>query len=272
MELRKIEITEAAEKYGNLNLRCCGADFFPEGIFGGATSDKLGVQISIKAEGINSLIKTDIPTESNSGKPRWIFRERHWVKDFVRLHKLSPGDMITIQRLDKTTYIITSNNHKNTTISKHFETFYLDKVFFKDARNMSELPDNSIHLIITSPPYFNIKDYSLDGRQRYATGHKIKGQIGDISHYEEYLHELTKVWIECFRVLKPNGKLCVNTPLMPILKEQSNTHYSRDIVDINAGIQYEILHNTKFFLYDVFIWDRTNPTKKLMFGSYPYDN
>jgi len=38
---------------------------------------------------------------------------------------------------------------------------YLNKVFFKDSRNMTELPDDSVHLIVTSPPYFNIKDYSL---------------------------------------------------------------------------------------------------------------
>jgi DNA modification methylase len=271
MEIRKVEITAAAEKYGNLNLRCCGTDFFPKSIFGGATSANLGEEITIRADGIKGVIRTDIPTERKSGQPRWIFRERGWVKDFVRLHKLKPGDMVTIRRLDSTSYEVTPNNHtgdEHQMVPIHLD--YIDKVFFKDARTMCELPDESVHLVITSPPYFNVKDYSLDGRQRYATGSKLRGQIGDIPHYEAYLHELTKVWIECWRVLKPNGKLCVNTPLMPILKAQSNTHYSRDIVDINAGIQHDILHNTKFFLYDVFIWDRTNPTKNLMFGSYPY--
>lgn len=43
---------------------------------------------------------------------------------------------------------------------------YIDKVYFKDARKMTELPDNSVQLIVTSPPYFNIKDYSLDGYQK----------------------------------------------------------------------------------------------------------
>ena len=57
---------------------------------------------------------------------------------------------------------------------------------------------------------------------------------------------------------------------MPLLKSQKNTHHTRDILDINSGIEYEILHHTKFFLYDVFIWNRTNPSKRLMFGSYPY--
>lgn len=110
----------------------------------------------------------------------------------------------------------------------------------------------------------------LKSRQEKKKSKNVKGQIGDIDAYEVYLKELTKVWQECYRVLKPNGKLCINVPLMPLLKSQVNTHHSRDIVDINAGIEYEILHNTKFFLYDMFIWNRTNPTKNLMFGSYPH--
>lgn len=146
----------------------------------------------------------------------------------------------------------------------------LDTVFFKTSKDMVEIPNDYVHLIITSPPYWNVKDYSLDGRQEKKRGKKIEDQIGDIGDYEEYLKELTKVWKECYRILKPNGKLCVNVPLMPILKRLRNTHYTRDIVDINVGIEYEILHNTQFFLYDMIVWNRTNPTKKLMFGSYPY--
>lgn len=146
----------------------------------------------------------------------------------------------------------------------------LDTIFYKNSQSMSELPDDYVHLVVTSPPYYNVKDYSLDGKQEKRKGKKIKGQIGDIDDYEKYLKELTKVWKECYRVLKPNGKLCINVPLMPILKSQRNTHHTRDIVDINAGIEYEILHNTKFLLYDIYIWNRTNPTKNLMFGSYPY--
>tara|TARA_Y100000590_G_C15641882_1_gene985295 strand:- start:574 stop:1281 length:708 start_codon:yes stop_codon:yes gene_type:complete len=99
---------------------------------------------------------------------------------------------------------------------------------------------------------------------------KINGQIGDISIYNDYLKELLKVWKECFRVLKPNGKLIINTPLMPMLKKDINTHYNRDIFDINSGIQNLILKKTNFFLMDVYIWNRTNPSKRLMFGSYPF--
>ena len=143
-------------------------------------------------------------------------------------------------------------------------------VYYKDSRLMSEVKDNSITLIITSPPYWNVKDYSLDGYQNQKISSALEGQIGDIIDYEEYLNELTKVWIECQRVLKPNGKLCINTPLMPILKKNLNTHYTRDIFNISSGIEKEIIHKTKLFLMDVYIWNRTNPTKRLMFGSYPY--
>lgn len=147
---------------------------------------------------------------------------------------------------------------------------YLNKVFFKDARKMTELPDNSVHLIVTSPPYFNIKDYSLDGYQKNKKSEKAKGQIGDVADYKKYISEMLKVWQECQRVLKPNGKLVVNTPLMPMLKKNFNTHYNRDIFDINSDIENSILNNTGLFLLDVYIWNRTNSSKKLMFGSYPY--
>lgn len=147
---------------------------------------------------------------------------------------------------------------------------FLNKVYFKDARQMKELPDNSVHLIVTSPPYFNIKDYSLDGYQKNKKAEKIKGQIGDIPDYKKYIEEMLAVWKECERVLKPNGKLAINTPLMPMFKKVLDTHYNRHIFDINSDIEHSILNSTNLFLLDVYIWNRTNPSKKLMFGSYPY--
>lgn len=147
---------------------------------------------------------------------------------------------------------------------------FLNKVYFKDARKMKELPSNSVHLIITSPPYFNIKDYSLDGHQKHKRAKKNKGQIGDIPDYKNYINEMLVVWKECERVLKPNGKLVINTPLMPMLKKSLNTHHNRHIFDINSDIEHSILNGSNLFLLDIFIWNRKNPIKKLMFGSYPY--
>jgi DNA modification methylase len=147
---------------------------------------------------------------------------------------------------------------------------FINKVYFKDARKMTELPDNSVQLIVTSPPYFNIKDYSLDGYQKNKKTEKERGQIGDIPNYKKYIDEMAVIWKECERVLKPNGKLIINTPLMPMSKKNLITHYNRHIFDINSDIENSVLSKTNLFLMDLYIWNRTNPSKKLMFGSYPY--
>ncbi len=148
---------------------------------------------------------------------------------------------------------------------------FKNKVFFDDSRNMKNIPNESVDLIITSPPYFNIKDYSKDGYQNKKLSKSAKGQIGDLVCYDEFIDELLTVWKECQRVLKPNGKLCINTPLMPMLKKDMSTHHNRDIFDINSDIQNSIRKGTeKMYLMDLYIWNRTNATKKLMFGSYPY--
>jgi DNA modification methylase len=67
-----------------------------------------------------------------------------------------------------------------------------------DARKMSELTDQSVHLIITSPPYWQLKDYGS------------KKQIGFHDTYQEYINNLNLVWNESFRVLHPGCRLCIN--------------------------------------------------------------
>jgi site-specific DNA-methyltransferase (adenine-specific) len=63
---------------------------------------------------------------------------------------------------------------------------------------MAEIENKSVHLIITSPPYWQIKDYG------------DKNQIGFNDTYEEYIENLNKVWSECYRVLYPGCRLGVN--------------------------------------------------------------
>ena len=66
-----------------------------------------------------------------------------------------------------------------------------------DARNLAFLPDASVHLVVTSPPYWTLKEYADNDNQ-----------LGAIQDYELFLTELDKVWAECARVLVPGGRIC----------------------------------------------------------------
>jgi hypothetical protein len=110
---RKIILTEAAQKHGNLNLTSCGEEFFPVDAIGGTTRKKgLGIPIIINAQGIEQPIQTDIPTDSKTGKPRWIFRERSWVKKFVKVNNLNIGDMVVVDRIAPREYSIAPLDHE----------------------------------------------------------------------------------------------------------------------------------------------------------------
>lgn len=67
-----------------------------------------------------------------------------------------------------------------------------------DSRNLSLIEDNSVHLIVTSPPYWQLKDYGSEN------------QIGFHDSYEDYINNLNLVWSECFRILHPGCRMCIN--------------------------------------------------------------
>lgn len=147
---------------------------------------------------------------------------------------------------------------------------FFDQVYYKSSEMMDIIPDASVDLIVTSPPYFNIKKYFQNGYQTETVSDVKTNDMGNIDCFDDYINNLLAVWKECERVLKPNGKLCINVPLMPIKKKDMHTHYNRDIFDIQSAIQQSIIKGTGLFLMDLYIWHRKNATKKLMFGSYPY--
>ena len=116
MESRVIELTAASHRYGNMNIRTCGKDFFPKDIFGPASREEgINNQIALKVDGFPDPILTDIPRDKSSQRPRWMFRERNWFKAFVRQHRLSPGDTVTIYRIDEHNYFVTPTKRVQTT-------------------------------------------------------------------------------------------------------------------------------------------------------------
>ena len=72
------------------------------------------------------------------------------------------------------------------------------KIIIGDSRKMVEVEDKSVDLVVTSPPYWHIKDYG------------VEGQIGYGQSLHEYLKDLYRVWKECYRILKPGRRLCIN--------------------------------------------------------------
>lgn len=72
------------------------------------------------------------------------------------------------------------------------------KIIFGDSRSLNEIKDKSVQLIITSPPYWQLKDYGTED------------QIGFNNSYEEYINNLNLVWQECYRVLADGCRLCIN--------------------------------------------------------------
>lgn len=72
------------------------------------------------------------------------------------------------------------------------------KIINGDSRNMRELRDECIHLVVTSPPYWQLKDYGTED------------QIGFNDSYENYINHLNLTWQECYRVLHKGGRLCIN--------------------------------------------------------------
>jgi modification methylase len=121
------------------------------------------------------------------------------------------------------------------------------------AKVMREFPDGCVDLIVTSPPYWTAVEYD-------------RGE-NPWSSYAAYLADMQTVWTECARVLRPNGKLCINAPLMPIPKAVIEQH-TRHLKNLAFDMEHGILAKTDLERYSLFVWQKQ--TSKMMFGSYPY--
>jgi len=127
-----------------------------------------------------------------------------------------------------------------------------------DCRHMSQIADSSVQLIVTSPPYWQLKDYGSEQ------------QIGFNDSYEQYINNLNVVWAECFRILQDGCRLCIN------IGDQfaRSVYYGRYKV---IPIHSEIIRFCEALGFDYMgsiVWQKptsmhTTGGAKVM-GSYPY--
>jgi len=132
------------------------------------------------------------------------------------------------------------------------------KIITGDSRNMREARDESVHLIITSPPYWQLKDYG------------VENQIGFNDSYEDYINNLNLVWKECFRILHKGCRLCIN------IGDQfaRSVYYGRyKVIPIRTEI-IKFCESIGFDYMGAIIWQKVTTCNTTggatVMGSYPY--
>lgn len=143
---------------------------------------------------------------------------------------------------------------------------YFNKVFFKSNEAMSELPDNSVDLIITSPPYWDIKDYSKTGGElgKEEKHSEInESDMGSVKDYQDYINKCLITWKECFRVLKPGCKFALNIPTV-------NRRGKMGAYSISYDMRKSILENTPFRFFNLIVWHKKSRPNPFSEGSWPF--
>ena len=166
------------------------------------------VQVSSKAGGCKGAGK------ASSGKFVEL-RSRAGVVFRLPLNDAAPGALNTYRE---------ANEHFRTAPWPAPFNKTTHRLHLGDARELAFVPDSSVHLVVTSPPYWTLKEYAKGNRS----------QLGDIDDYETFLAELDKVWLECARVLVPGGRICCVVGDVCVPRRREGRHY---VVPLHSDIQ-----------------------------------
>jgi modification methylase len=106
--------------------------------------------------------------------------------------------------------------------SNNGQTPTIHRLYQGDARSFQYIPDESVHLVATSPPYWKLKRYN-----------DSPGQLGHVLNYEEFLDDLKQVWAESYRVLVPGGRLVCVVGDVCLSRKENGRHV---VVPLHADI------------------------------------
>lgn len=194
--------------------------------------------LSISVEELHNLVrKKSIPaTISTSGQMRFSLADlkRHQVTS-PRARK---QELVKIER----TALFEINGTKQ-------------RIIVGNSQAMTELADDSIHLMITSPPYFNAKMY---------TNEPLEGNLGNIHGVDEWFDEIGKVWKDVYRVLQPGRKAFINIMNLPVREEEGGFRCLNLV-----GRTIDVCERIGFRFKRDIVWHKTNGVRA-HFGSYPY--
>lgn len=126
-------------------------------------------------------------------------------------------------------------------------------VIHGNAQDMSAVADDSVHLCITSPPYFNAKMYSKN----------LDNDLGNVHQLDSWFGEIGGVWAEVFRVLQPGRKFFLNIMNLPL--RENNSFKTLNL----AGKSVDLCESIGFVFKRDIIWHKTNGVRA-HFGTYPY--
>ena len=123
---------------------------------------------------------------------------------------------------DLATLIESNKRHRSQRWPEPFDKT-AHRLFCGDARNLAGIEKDSVHLIVTSPPYWTLKPYPQGD-----------AQLGGIDDYDTFLAALDAIWRECGRILVPGGRICCVVGDVCIPRKKNGRHY---IVPLHADIQ-----------------------------------
>lgn len=130
-----------------------------------------------------------------------------------------------------------------------------------DSRKLDSVEDNSVGLVVTSPPYWNKAAYGSS-----------ENNLGNIESYGAFIEAVRPVFEECFRVLKPGRKMCVVTANV-------NQHTDHGLLTFPLATDFAVLlRDIGFVMVNEIIWSKDGTggkwgsygAQRPIFGSYPY--